>query len=232
MARKIDLSDFLPADLVEFRPARAQRWLVGYVVAVAMWFITIRRAPGGAVFTVEPGADGEIRKLAGRRLIRVQERLTQRPRQTLRPCRAEEDTTPEHAGPPPASRIVHRGAAPLSSCPRRPARRQSYLRFVRSRPCCACWAPAPSEAHHFGPHGTGQKCDDYQTVPLCGSCHREITDRYTVPGHTRGEAEVLFLRTALTLLIDWTLHREEGRPLPEVEPPMDLLSEEERSHVA
>lgn len=55
--------------------------------------------------------------------------------------------------------------------PEAPARADHYLAFVRELPCARCKAPPPSDPHHFGPRGVGEKCDDYRTVPLCRLCH-------------------------------------------------------------
>lgn len=55
--------------------------------------------------------------------------------------------------------------------PQGPARAPKYLAFVRLKPCLLCGAPGPSHAHHHGPRGTGQKTDDYRTIPLCAADH-------------------------------------------------------------
>lgn len=56
-----------------------------------------------------------------------------------------------------------------------------HLAFVRTRNCCACKRPGPSEAAHIrmaclarGKEYTGkaEKPDDKWTVPLCAYCHR------------------------------------------------------------
>lgn len=53
-----------------------------------------------------------------------------------------------------------------------------YLNFVRSLPCAACMAPAPSEAHHaidVGLHpGMGRKASDLHAMPLCRVCHAKL----------------------------------------------------------
>jgi hypothetical protein len=55
--------------------------------------------------------------------------------------------------------------------PKGPARAPHYLAFVRALPCSGCLHPAPSDPHHHGPRGVGQKTDDYRTTPLCRLCH-------------------------------------------------------------
>lgn len=55
---------------------------------------------------------------------------------------------------------------------------EAYLAFIRSLPCCACGARAPSHAHHEtgGGRGKGQKAPDRRTLPLCFRCHRQFHD--------------------------------------------------------
>lgn len=48
-----------------------------------------------------------------------------------------------------------------------------YLAFVRDEECCICAAPPPSDPHHIGPRGMGQKTDDTRAVPLCRRHHDE-----------------------------------------------------------
>lgn len=48
-------------------------------------------------------------------------------------------------------------------------RAPSYLAWIRTLPCCVCQAPAPSDPHHVKTRATGGS--DYDTVPLCRSCH-------------------------------------------------------------
>jgi len=59
----------------------------------------------------------------------------------------------------------------LSQAPIGPARAGHYLAFVRELPCSLCRTDPPSDPHHFGKRGLGQKTDDYRTVPLCRNCH-------------------------------------------------------------
>lgn len=53
-----------------------------------------------------------------------------------------------------------------------PVRSAAYLNFIRSHPCCSC-SGVPTVAHHYmeGKGGTGIKCSDTFTVPLCNDCH-------------------------------------------------------------
>lgn len=80
----------------------------------------------------------------------------------------------------------------IRSTPRRgPARDADYLDWIRRLPCVCCTLNWPvnsdlalaivegaeygntrSEAAHVGERGLGQKCSDYETIPLCGNHHR------------------------------------------------------------
>lgn len=53
-------------------------------------------------------------------------------------------------------------------------RSSKYLKFIRQFDCCWCHATENIEAHHFGRGGTGFKCSDLETVPLCHKCHMEF----------------------------------------------------------
>jgi len=105
-----------------------------------------------------------------------------------------------------------------------PLRSQSYLRFVRDEPCCSCSTSAPSDPHHFGPRGIGQKTDDFRVVPLCRACHDEFHARGTVPAAydfnqskdatvPRVLTERLFYRTQVDLLVRWirTAEGQQGK---------------------
>jgi hypothetical protein len=111
----------------------------------------------------------------------------------------------------------------------RPHRSPAYLAFVREHACCACGAEGPSDAHHFGPRGLGEKTDDFRTAPLCRRCHDEWHARgfiYAAIGQygpvlsvnkgsdtsaERGRqdelrrmyTERLFYRTQVDLLLSW-----------------------------
>lgn len=58
-----------------------------------------------------------------------------------------------------------------------------YLAFIRTRPCRACAASPPSEAHHewleHGEKAFGLRTHDLRALPLCRSCHRRRTDAAT-----------------------------------------------------
>lgn len=52
-----------------------------------------------------------------------------------------------------------------------------YMGKVKQLPCAVCGAPAPSEVHHVihGRYGSA-KASDFDTIPLCSSCHRTGPD--------------------------------------------------------
>jgi hypothetical protein len=45
---------------------------------------------------------------------------------------------------------------------------------VKALPCIICHKPGPSDAHHciVGRYGTA-KASDFDTIPLCKSCHQD-----------------------------------------------------------
>lgn len=60
-------------------------------------------------------------------------------------------------------------------------RNPTRLELIRKLPCVRCGKHAPSQACHsnFQKHGKGMgtKANDYWTIPMCYSCHREF-DHY------------------------------------------------------
>lgn len=95
--------------------------------------------------------------------------------------------------------------------PRAPARSQAFLAFVRGKPCCACSAPAPSDPHHYGRRGIGQKTDDFRTVPLCRRCHDRWHAEHVVEGDAdRRETDLRFLRVQVGLLVEWIRRCDDG----------------------
>lgn len=55
----------------------------------------------------------------------------------------------------------------------KPARSKEHLAFVRSLPCCVSGRTFCVEAAHVGRRGMGQKCSDFETIPLNALYHRE-----------------------------------------------------------
>lgn len=102
--------------------------------------------------------------------------------------------------------------------PRPPARCAAYVATVQREPCCACEAPAPSEAHHAGPRGVSQKTSDFLVVPLCYGCHVCVTRRNAVPGRSREETRQLIQAVQVALLQRWAeaKAREEAETFVEV----------------
>jgi hypothetical protein len=78
-----------------------------------------------------------------------------------------------------------------------------YLTFVRAHQCCWCGAQA-DHAHHFdrrhGGGGTGIKCHDTFTVPLCARCHDSVHNGGTYCGLDALGIECMFTRLALQLV--------------------------------
>ena len=48
---------------------------------------------------------------------------------------------------------------------------EPYLKFIRSKPCCFCLKKSVAHHESITGKGTGKKCSDYETVPLCFECH-------------------------------------------------------------
>ncbi len=189
---------FVPADLLMFRLSDRARWQPGYVVAVSADSLSVRPARSRRIFVIAEGL-GEVKALHGQALIKVQERIgVPRPRQA-------EAVALVAAAPQMERRAVSRGPAPLRAVPkpRRRARSGEYLDFVRGWACCGCGVPGPSEAHHVGPRGVGQKADDFGAVPLCRDCHQHITDTNCLPGRDRTQTEMVILRFSRDLLVEW-----------------------------
>ncbi|MFW6031678.1 MAG: hypothetical protein ACOC9T_03720 [Myxococcota bacterium] len=112
---------------------------------------------------------------------------------------------------PPRAPALHRSpsgnrVAPVARPkPPKPTRSRAYLDYVRSHPCCnpRCGAPGPSDPHHYGPRGYGQKTDDHRCVPLCRPCHRAWDAKHALPGLEAGESRELMYRTQVDLLVRW-----------------------------
>ena len=85
--------------------------------------------------------------------------------------------------------------------PPAPRRSKSYLAFVRKLDCCNCGTPGPSDPHHEGKRGVGQKTSDMLVVPLCRRCHSAITDENQLPQCVDGKDRGRFDReTSLRIL--------------------------------
>ena len=76
--------------------------------------------------------------------------------------------------------------------PRRgPAVDADYREWIRTFGCVVCWGrltqPIGSETRniecaHVGERGLGQKCSDYETIPLCARHHRIGSDSHHALG--------------------------------------------------
>ena len=60
--------------------------------------------------------------------------------------------------------------------PQPPQKSRTWLDFVRRLPCCFCGKAAPSDPHHHGKRGVGQKVRDTLCIPLCRDCHTRYTN--------------------------------------------------------
>lgn len=84
-----------------------------------------------------------------------------------------------------------------------PVRSDAFKAFVRTKPCMFCGARPPSDPHHVGPHGIGEKTDDSRTVPCCRKCHDEYHDTRRVKPHSKDATYVMILERQVTLLTEW-----------------------------
>ncbi len=92
---------------------------------------------------------------------------------------------------------------------RGPLRDPKYRAYIRKIPCLVCWPDfwldvavhisrgefgwsptfmpgtvqkTPTECAHVGKRGLGQKCSDYETLPLCAEHHRTGPESHHVLG--------------------------------------------------
>ena len=87
--------------------------------------------------------------------------------------------------------------------PEPPLRSRPYLDWVRAKPCSSCTADGPSDPHHYGHRGIGQKASDLLVVPLCRRCHDHFHDHRMLPGTSLIQTRVFLLATQVSLLSDW-----------------------------
>lgn len=117
---------------------------------------------------------------------------------------------PAKKAPPPAPALVRKptteaGLRPVPRPPK-PERSPRYLRFVRSKPCCACQTRDRIEAHHWAPNrGMGQKVSDFFALPLCVGCHDHFHDHGALPRLDARTTREVFLRSQVALLKEWVL---------------------------
>lgn len=188
-----------PGAPVRFKVRAIDRgWRRGIIASVDGGIVTLR-SEHDDLYEVDP-AEGRIDVLSPRKA----ESLA-RPRRKVsagsQPCAAQ---------PVMVTTDVRPTAQPK---PRAKVRNAGYLAFVRKRACCSCGIGGPSDPHHHGPRGVGQKADDLRCVPLCRPCHEHITVAHVLPGMSREQTELLIARHNLELLIEWfAAHIEPGHP--------------------
>lgn len=78
-----------------------------------------------------------------------------------------------------------------------------YLDWVRDKDCAFCFAPGPSDPHHYGPRGIGQKASDYLVVPLCRKCHDCFHSTRAIDPFDIERTKVELLKTQVQLLTAW-----------------------------
>lgn len=142
--------------------------------------------PKGLVLTLSDGTALDIRRAQLVSIEAPRRTLTPDPMPPMRPT-----ASPSTIAQPPAI-MVSQPKEQRMVC-------EPFLAYVRTLPCCNCAAPSPSDPHHEGPRGVGQKTHDVLAVPLCRPCHRIYTDTNRLPdgqGRQRSRADTLVvLRT-------------------------------------
>jgi hypothetical protein len=58
----------------------------------------------------------------------------------------------------------------------------AYRAFIRRQACICCGSQKWIECAHVGPRGLGQKCSDYETLPLCPAHHLQGPQSHHVLG--------------------------------------------------
>ena len=103
---------------------------------------------------------------------------------------------------PPVPRVPNIGRGRARAVPKAPTTSYpKHLELVRTLPCCICSKPGPSDPHHFGPRGMGQKTDDRRTVPICRPHHDEFHTTGRCAPYSRAETEREFYRAQVAALL-------------------------------
>lgn len=112
--------------------------------------------------------------------------------------------------PLPAVPIAERRLATLKPVPkpRAPTRSETFLAWVREKPCASCRMPGPSDPHHYGPRGMGQKTDDHRVVPLCRACHDHFHQHARLPYLDKQTTKTFLLQRQVDLLVEWLAKQE------------------------
>lgn len=183
---------------MSFEPDQAVQVLVGRA-----WFpgVVIEMRSTSKVRVLVDGADStDVVPIKRVRAVAAQKPMPSRPQPTL-------EQAIERHGLVPASRL-ERPALRAVPKPPKPLRSEAYLAYVRRHPCCLCGRTQNIEAHHHGPHGAGQKTDDYRAAPLCDACHRaEFHQHGCLPGMTRAETDAFLYGQERELLLGWLATR-------------------------
>lgn len=88
-----------------------------------------------------------------------------------------------------------------------PQRSPSFLALIRITRCMCCGMKPPSDPHHAGRRGVGQKCSDFLAVPLCRKCHTAVTDTNRLPGASTIEASNTIIQQRQVTQLEGTLAR-------------------------
>lgn len=157
--------------------------------------VIIRVKPKGYEVRLRIGDEEKILALPERRVKPVKGRRPTAPlaSQTIRPSTPSPLMMAAAPALAPIARAVEKAQSPIA-CP-------AYLAWVRGMSCCRCNAPAPSDPHHEGRRGVGQKVHDTMTVPLCRSCHRQYTDTNRLPGLSAEDSKTKLQMVQRELLI-------------------------------
>lgn len=190
--------DYLVGDQVALRERFGARgWLYATVNAVEPHRVTITVSEGKRKderITVQLGrGGGRLRKVSLKELMEIEERRY--------PSVAPPAAAPDLTTLPMIRPVLIRPRAVPRPAP--PARSPSYLAHVRLQPCCACPKPGPSDPHHTGPRGVGEKGSDFLAIPLCRACHEQVQKFYTLGNLSREATVHLITATQAQLLASW-----------------------------
>ena len=75
---------------------------------------------------------------------------------------------------------------------------KKYIKAVMTLPCCSCsnaWCDIC--AHHKTGSAMGTKAPDWETLPLCNSCHQDIHNQNNFNLHQRQDQLILETRQEL-----------------------------------
>lgn len=210
-ARQIDTASlqynhvsYTVGDYVEFKQDLRGPWRKGNVVGLGLHELSIEPQHGGAQVTIQPGRKGRVRKPHGGNAAQVPAGLDPDDKErALSRLHIDGVFTACAVSLPPVRVVRTDGSLHAIPKPDAPARCPAFLAFVQEHACTSCAAPAPSEAHHQGRKGVGQKCSDFLCVPLCHACHFVYTSTGALPGRSRASSLALMMATQVKLLQRW-----------------------------